>query len=114
MRAPRRGSLLGSLSRRGSVNSAEPGQATAMQGRRGSTIFGGSPAAGGSALDGSDTISVGSASASVIYGNSGADSIFVGGSATASTLVGGSDNDLVSVAGISNTPLHAAADKSHF
>ena len=67
---------------------------------RGSTVYGGTPVNGGSALDGADFISVaGSLSSSAIYGNSGADTIRVGNNATAASLFGGSDNDLVSVSG---------------
>ena len=49
---------------------------------RGSTIWGGDPSNGGSPIDGADYVSVASASASAVYGNSGADSIFIGGNAT--------------------------------
>ena len=67
---------------------------------RGSTVYGGSPSDGASALDGADYISVGgSLSASAVYGNSGADSLLVGGNTTATSLFGGADNDLVSVSG---------------
>ena len=64
---------------------------------RGSTIYGGSPSNGASELDGADYISVaGSLSSSAIYGNSGADSLFVGSNATV-IFEEGADNDLVSV-----------------
>ena len=64
---------------------------------RGSTVWGGDLSEGGSPIDGADYVSV--ASASAVYGNSGADSLFVGGSATATSLYGGTDNDLVSISG---------------
>ena len=66
---------------------------------RGSTIWGGDPANGASPIDGADYVSVASASASAVYGNSGADSLFIGGNATATSLYGGTDNDLVSITG---------------
>ena len=62
-------------------------------------LWGGDPSEGGSPIDGADYVSVASASASAVYGNSGADSLFVGGSATATSLYGGTDNDLVSISG---------------
>ena len=61
--------------------------------------WGGESANGGSPIDGADYVSVGSASASVVYGNSGADTMVIGGSATATSLYGGVDNDLMSISG---------------
>ena len=62
-------------------------------------VWGGDPSDGASPIDGADYVSVASSSASALYGNSGADSLFIGGNATATSLYGGMDNDLVSITG---------------